>query len=169
MRNGILRQNLKALCLAGGLALLGGCEHTGFACYRYLVDPCYPERYAYMSRQEVRDTMSAQINNGHVLDQTVWNNHFEPGSEKLTTSGMNHLTYLSQRRPCPDAVVYLQTAQDISYDPAAPDRFVEIRNTLDSKRAESIKKFLGALTANRRVDFQVVVHDPAEVGMAAVA
>jgi hypothetical protein len=158
MRKGLL----KVGWLAGGLALACGCEH-----YRNLVDPCWPERYTYAARHNLNEAFATQAYNGHVLDQTVWNYHFEPGKDVLTPGGLEHLAYLARRRPAPDAVVYLQTAQDIPYDQAAPDRFVEQRNTLDQRRAEVIRKYLLAQTANRPVDFQVVVHDPAEPGQAA--
>src|SRR5438034_2209106 len=158
-----MRKELRKLMwLTGGLVWIGGCDH-----YRNLVDPCYPERYEFAARQNLRDTFATQAHNGHVLDQTVWNYHFEQGKDVLTAAGMEHLAYLARRRPCPDPVVYLQTAQDVSYDPAAPDRFVEQRNGLDQRRAEAIRKYLNAQTANRPVDFQIVLHDPAEVGIAA--
>jgi hypothetical protein len=163
MRKGILRHGLAAACLVGGLTLVGGCGH-----YRNLVDPCYPQRYEHMARTTVRETFGAQAHNGHVLEQTVWNYHFEPGTDKLTPGGLEHLAYLGRRRPCPDPVVYLQTAQDLAYDPAATEKFVEARNTLDLQRIEAVKKYVHAQTANRRIDLQVVVHDPGEVGQSAV-
>ena len=97
MENGFLKTSVGALCLTGGLVLLSGCEHTNYFTYRYNVDPCYPERYEFMARQEVRDAFAAQSYNGHVLDQTVWNDHFEPGTETLTPGGMDHLAYLARQ------------------------------------------------------------------------
>jgi hypothetical protein len=158
---GLIRNSTAAWCL-GGLALAVGCDP-----YRDVVDPCWPERYEFAARQEVNSAMAPQIHNGHVLDQTVWNYQFEPGSDKLTPGGMEHLTYLARRRPCPDPVVYVQTAQDIGYDPAAPERFTEARFTLDNKRIQAVQNYLTAQTAGRHVHFEVVVHDPAEVGLAA--
>src|SRR5262245_14901920 len=108
-----------ALCLGGGLAMSTGCN-----AYRDCVDPCWPERYQYEARQPVLHAFAAQAHNGHVLDQTVWNYQFEPGSDKLTPGGMDHLVYLARRRPCPDSKVYLQTAHDIAYNPDAPDQLV---------------------------------------------
>ena len=35
--------------------------------------PCYPMRYNCMSRNEVNAAMAPQVQNGHVLDQTIWN------------------------------------------------------------------------------------------------
>src|SRR5437868_1877918 len=103
---GFIRRSVAAGCVAGSLALAGGCY------YRDLVDPCYPERYQNAAKQEVYAACAPQMNNGHVLDQTVWNYHFETGKDKLTPGGVEHLAYLARRRPCPDPTVYVQTAQD---------------------------------------------------------
>jgi uncharacterized membrane protein YgcG len=97
----------------------------------------------------------------------MWNFYFEPGTDKLTQGGLSQLAYLARRRPQPDTMIYLQAAQDLSYDPAAPDRFAASRYDLDTKRIQAVQKFLNAQTAGRRQDFQVVVHDPAEVGASA--
>src|SRR5262249_10008226 len=149
--------------LSGGLALTTGCD-----CYRSIVDPCYPQRYEYAARQELNMAFAPQVRNGHVLDQTVWNYHFEAGTDKLTPGGMEYLAYLARRRPCPDPTVYLQTAQDITYDPAAPEKFSEKRGLLDTKRIQAIQNYLTAQTASRHLAFEVVVHDPAEVGLNAI-
>src|SRR5947209_13330680 len=159
---GLISTRLAAVCLTGGLTLSGGC-HT----YRDLVDPCYPERYEYAARQEVHAALAPQVNNGHVLDQTVWNYHFELGTDKLTPGGLQHLAYLARRRPCPDPIVYLQTAQDVSYDPTASDKFAETRAGLDNRRIQAIQSYLNAQTTGRRVSFDVLVHDRSEVGIAA--
>jgi hypothetical protein len=119
---GFVTHCLVTLGVTSGLAVVGGCD-----CYRNLVDPCYPERYEYAARQEVIATFTPQVRNGHFLDQTVWNYHFEPGTEKLTRGGMEQLTYLARRRPYPDCMIYLATAHDIDYDPAAPNRYEEQR------------------------------------------
>jgi hypothetical protein len=81
---------------------------------------------------------------------------------------MDHLTYLARRRPCPDPKVYLQTAQDVPYDGALPDKFVEARAELDRRRIQAVEKFLTAITAGRPMTFEVCLHDPADVGMAAI-
>jgi uncharacterized membrane protein YgcG len=161
---GFMAKSVTAVCLAGGLAGAGGCE-----LYRNLVDPCYPERYEFVTRQEVGTALAPQVFNGHVLDQTVWNNHFEPGTDKLTRGGMEHLAYLARRRPAPDGRVYLQTAQDLVYDPAAPEKFAQLRGDLDSRRIQVVQNYLTAQTAGRHLAFDVIVHDPSEVGMSAVA
>jgi len=167
---GFIAKSFMALCGAGALAGIGGCD-----VYRNIVDPCYPERYDYAARQEVIAATAPQIANGHVLDQTVWNYHFEydavnhVGTDKLTPGGLDHLAYLARRRPSPDPVVYLQTAQDVPYDPADPDGLADKRARLDARRIQAIQNFLTAQTAGRHAGFQVVVHDPAEPGFSAVA
>src|SRR3954452_2960134 len=148
--NGFLR---RAAVLLGGAGLATGTA----GCYEYrdLVDPCYPERYEYVSRNELHEVMAPQVQNGHVLDQTVWNYHFEAGSDKLTAGGLDHLAYLARRRPHPDCMVYLQTAQDVVYDPAAPEKLPEVRQELDAKRIAAVQRFLNAQAAGRGVAFQV--------------
>ncbi len=161
---GLIARSVAAVCLAGGgLATLGGCYG-----YHDLVDPCYPQRYEYASRTEVRESFTAQVGNGHVLDQTVWNWQFEPGTAVLTPAGMEHLSYLARRRPAPDPTIYLQVAQDIPYDQANFAEFVEARNKLDTKRVQAVQDYLTAETAGRNLTFNVVRHDPAEAGMSAV-
>jgi hypothetical protein len=153
-----------------GCSGCAGCDGHGFGgcqVYRNLVDPCYPQRYEFMARREVNAAFIPQVQNGHVLDQTIWNWMFEPGTDRLTTGGLAHLAYIARRRPCPDTVVYLQTAQDVVYDPAAPDRMVTGRQDLDVKRSQAIERYLVAQTAGHVVP-QVIVHDPAEVGQAAI-
>src|SRR5437763_7237696 len=95
---------LAASCLAGGLAS-GGCWQ-----YRDCVDPCWPERYSCEARHEVLASFSPQVANGHILDQTLWNWQFEPGTDRLNGAGMLQLDVLSRRRPVPDTRLFLQTA-----------------------------------------------------------
>ena len=45
--------------------------------------------------------MAPQMINGHVLDQGVYDEHFEAGTDKLTPGGQEHLKYLARRRPQP--------------------------------------------------------------------
>lgn len=159
---GFVSDVLTALGVTSGLAVVGGCD-----CYRNLVDPCYPERYEYAARQEVIAAFAPQVHNGHYLDQTVWNYHFEAGTEKLTPGGMEQLTHLARRRPYPDCTIYLATAHDLMYDPAAPSRYAEQRATLDQRRIQAIQNYLAAETSGRNLSFEVVIHDPPETGLGA--
>jgi len=173
--NGFIKKTLTALLVGGGSALsLAG--FTGCNCCRNHVDPCYPERYNYMARDSVLETVINQSHNGHVLDQTVWNHFFETDknmpTDRLNAYGREHLAYLSRRRPNPDPKVYLQTAHDLAYDPKAPpEAYAMARSELDSKRLQAVHKYLTALTAgrNRGFDFIVAIHDPAPVGISATA
>jgi hypothetical protein len=162
--NGFISKTVLTLAGAGALAATQGCYH-----YREIVDPCYPERYEYAARQEVKASFAPQVQNGHVLDQTVWNYQFAPGSEQLTQYGLDHLAYLARRRPTPDPVIYLQTAQDIPYDGSAPGKFADARAALDGKRIKAIQDCLTAQTAGRPVAFQVVVHDPSDPSISAAS
>jgi hypothetical protein len=155
LRPGIL------LVITGPLLLTG--------CYRYidLVDVCYPERYSAMARQEVIAAFAPQVNNGHILDQTMWNYHFETGSDELNPAGLEHLDYIVRRRPQPDPRIFLQTARDLKYNPAAPEEYVNKRQELDAKRVTTIQRYLTAQLAGRPMTFEVLVHDPQPTGFSA--
>jgi len=154
---GFVARTVTAVLLAGGIGMLTGCYG-----YRDLVDPCYPWRYNWQAQQSVCALRGAQINNGHVLDQTLWNWHFEDGKDTLTRGGMEKLDYLARRRPHPDPCLYLATAHDVRYNQdAEADAFSKGREELNSARIQAIQKYLAAHTAGRGVAFQVYVHDPA--------
>jgi hypothetical protein len=162
---GFIAKTVTAVALSGGaLGMVNGCH------YRDLVDPCYPQRYEYAARMEVNQSLAPQVRNGHILEQTVWNYEFEPGTARLTPGGMEKLAYLARRRPTPDTCIYLQVAEppDIVFDPKAPEKYAEARVKLDNDRIVAIQSYLGAETAGRNLAFTVVVHDPAEVGLSAV-
>src|SRR5688572_16113630 len=119
---GLITKALLAGCGIGALAAaVQAVEPTKCA------DPCWPERYSYMARQSVYAVSAPQIRNGHVLDQTVWNYFFEVGTDKLTPGGLDKLNYLIRRRPHADTHVFVQTTgmNDVVYDPAKPELFVE--------------------------------------------
>ena len=42
-----------------------------------------------------------QVQNGRILDQTLWNYNFEPGTDKLNPSGLDKLDQIVRRRPSP--------------------------------------------------------------------
>src|SRR5262245_29573439 len=163
---GLITRALAAVCVAGALAAGG----SGCCTYRDLVDPCWPERYESMARQEVYASFAPQVDNGHVLDQTVWNYHFEADpktgvpTDKLTPAGLTVLDRMVRRRPCPDSRVFVQTAHDVAYDPATPDQFANARTDLDGRRVLAVQKYLQAAAGGRPMAFDVTVHDPGEVG-----
>src|SRR5437588_778116 len=122
---GVITKTLLTVCGASLLAAAGGCYG-----YKDLVEPCYPDRYEFMAREEVKTALGAQVQNGHILDQTMRGYFFEPGTAKLTPGGVNQLIYLVRRRPAPDPVIYLQSATvgtDVVYDAANPQVMAEKR------------------------------------------
>jgi hypothetical protein len=169
--NGLIRKSVVGLCLGTGIANLAGCY-----CYRQAVDPCWMERYDSEARMSVRETLAAQVHNGHVLDQTMWGYHFEADpktgapTDKLNAAGMDHLNYLSRRQPASDPHIFLQTVQDVPGGVnLAPDKFAAARADLDNKRVTSIQKYLASVTNGRArgVAFDVTVTDVAEPGISA--
>jgi hypothetical protein len=156
--NGVIRKSVLVTCLLAGSV---GCYE-----YRDLVDPCYPQRYNYMCRKEVNMAFAPQVQNGHVLDQTVWNYYFEPGTDRLTPLGLDQLSRLARTRPEPDCNMFLQTAQDIVYDAAVPERMAEVRHDLDSKRIAAVQRYLTSYTAGHPVAFSIVVTDPSDPSIA---
>jgi hypothetical protein len=135
--------------------------------YRNHVDPSWPERYNHTARQETLAPFQVQAQNGAYLDQTVWNYHFEPATDKLTAAGIERLDYLVRKRGMPDGKVYLQTARDIGFDTNAPEKFADSRRDLDQRRAATIHKYLAAQTAAAPMNFEIQVHDPADPGFPA--
>jgi len=152
--------------LAGGAALAAGCHADGD--YHH-GDPCWPDRYANESRAAVVANFQPQVENGQVLDQTVWNSHFEFGTDKLNGAGMDKLDQIARRRPHPDPRVFLQTARDMAYDGAKPEEYAAKRQELDTKRVAAVQKYLSATLTGRPTTFDIQVHDPAVPGIEGAA
>jgi hypothetical protein len=165
---GFIKKTLAALTLAGGLSMSTGCYSSVQEKYHGCVDPCWPQRYSAMASDSVTSAFAAQVENGHILDQTVWIDHFDRGTAVLAAAGRMHLDYIARRRPSPDPRIFLQTAYDIAYDPANPGKFAADRAQLDQERVAAIYAYLQAQTAGRPVSFNVQIHDPGPVGMHAV-
>lgn len=153
--------------LAGGAALAAGCHSDGSD--HWHGDPCWPDRYSNESRAAVVANFQPQVENGQVLDQTVWNMHFEFGTDKLNGAGMDKLDQIARRRPHPDPRVFIQTARDIAYDPAKSEEYGAKRQELDTKRTAAVQKYLGATLTGRQTSFDVQVHDPAMPGVEGAA
>ena len=161
--SGYLTKLLSGAFLAGGV-LSAGCHHQSGEVSGH-GDPCWPDRYANESRASVVASFQPQVENGHVLDQTVWNSGFEFGSEKLNGAGMDKLDQITRRRPHPDTKLYLQTARDIVYDAEKPNDYAAKRNELDTKRVLSVQKYLAASLTGRPATFDIQVHDPSPPGI----
>ncbi len=123
-------------------------------------DPCWPERYNAVARQEVLAPFAAQALNGHIMNQTLWNYHFEPGTDRLTAAGVEKLDSLVRVRPHPDTKIYLQTARDIGVNLDALDKLADSRFDLDSRRAALVQKYLAAQP--RPMPYEIYVHDPSD-------
>ena len=129
---------------------------TGCFGYRDVVDPYYPKRYNVDARNSVRTALAPQVSNGNVLDQTVWDFHFESGKPELNAMGKDHLKRLARRRPVAQEVIFLQVAQN-------PDEKVNNKE-LNKARSENIKAYMTKISQDKvHPEFQVVLHDPAEV------
>jgi hypothetical protein len=166
--NGFIKRTMALACL-GGVTALAGCCGGGKSladCY----DNCWPDRYNYQAMMSEMTVWNAQVHNGHVLDQTIWTYQFKTGTAELTADGLQQLAYLVRRHPCPDPVIFLQTAQtpsDVIYDSEHPEKLAADRAKLDDDRREAIQRFLTADTAGRPVAFKVEVVDAATPGYAA--
>jgi hypothetical protein len=166
---GFFRATFASACLGTSALAFVGC-----AKYRDLVDPCYPDRYNAEARKVTNDIFDTQAFNGHVLDQTIWNYHFERDeknnpTDKLNAMGREKIKYLVQRRPVPDGKVFLQTANDIGVvDPI--ENLSAKRQELDAKRQAALQRYLNAQMVGRScaVVWEVAVHDAPEVGQQSI-
>ena len=168
--NRMFQAGLTLVAAAGTFGSVG-CMHSGRPGvqerYAEVVDPCWPERYNAVARQEVLAPFAAQVANGTVVDQTIFNYHFEPGTDKLTPGGYDKLDYLARRRPAPDSRLYLQTTRDVSYDAAKPEVVGTTRADLDAKRIAAVHKYLTASVAPRQIAFEVQVIDTPDLSIRA--
>lgn len=159
MRRRLINQAGWAMALLS-LASVTGCYGT----FHEVVDPCYPERYNCKAREEVNDFRQVQIQNGTMYEQTMFVHHFNPASEVLHPGGVAHLQRLANRRPAPEAVIYLQTAQNnYDLDYKKPEEYASKRKELDEKRKLEIEKFLKMERPD--VTFTVVLSNPAKLGL----
>lgn len=158
---GFIRKATFATCLATGLLSAAGCYES----YDDLVDPCWPQRYTAIAREEVNAPLATQANNGMVLDQTVWNYHFRTGTDELTPGGLALLDRLARRRPAPVSEVFMQTAHDVTYG-GKPAEFAKERADVDGSRVKAVADYLAAVRPD--VSFNVTVHDPNPVGMSGI-
>lgn len=147
------------------MALLSLVSVTGcYGTYHELVDPCYPERYNCKAREEVNDLRNMQTQNGLMYEQTLFVHHFNPASEALHPGGVALLQRLANRRPAPETVVYLQTAQNnYDLDYKKPEEYASKRKELDEKRKLEVEKFLKMERPD--VNFTVVLSNPAKLGI----
>ena len=174
----MIRAAVAAALVAGGTGSIG-CANTGHQAnegaaggggvYRSFVDPCWPERYNMEARAEVLAPFAQQVNNGSVLNQTIWNWYFETGSDKLTPAGQKKLDSIAQTRPSPDTRLYLQATRDVPVTNENMDKVGAERESLTAKRAASIQKYMGTQPAigGNATAYEIFVHDTPTLGMPA--
>jgi hypothetical protein len=173
----IVRAAAAAALVAGGTGSIG-CVHTGQpagegaagggAIYRSFVDPCWPERYNMQARAEVLAPFAQQVNNGQVLNQTIWNWYFEPGTDKLTPAGRIKLDSIAQTRPAPDTRLYLQAARDVAVTNENVDKVGALRDELTVKRAAAVQKYMTTQPAiGNAFAYEIFVHDAPTAGIPA--
>ncbi|MCS7270691.1 MAG: hypothetical protein NZ703_06365 [Gemmataceae bacterium] len=146
-----------------------GCVHTGGSLedrYRNWVDPAWPYRYNYAARQAVVAPFAQQALNGQFLNQTVWNWHFESGTDRLNGAGIEKLNSLARATPQPETRIYLQTARDIPPTAENLEKLAALRDDLNARRAAAIKKYMASQLGGG-VEIEVYVHDAPPPGMPA--
>jgi len=155
-----------AFTITASVGCTGGGSRPGLqARYSNLVDPCWPERYSQQAREAALSPHDIQVANAQVIDQTIWNYHFEVGGANLNANGRQRLDYLARRRPTPDSRVFIQTARDIGFDAAAPEKMVNARTELDAKRSQAVLAYLGAQPNGAATVYEVQAIDAMDPGV----
>jgi hypothetical protein len=156
-----------AAVVMGGL--LGGCasaDRPGLqARFQDLSgNNAWPQRNSYLARESVLYPFEVQVNNATVLNGVINNLDFESGSDRLNGVGRDKLDRHARKMPAPDGKVYLQTSADVPFDPAAPEKAVQVRTDLDQKRAQAVLSYLNTRPNTRGVAFEVTTIDIADPG-----
>ena len=155
-----------AAVIVGGVASMGCTGGPGIQSrYQKIVDPCQQERYKVQARDNVLQPFDAMANNAAVLDMTLWNTNFEPGKETLNASGMKKIDYIARRLPTPTGKVWIQTARDLPYDAANPDKLMTARSILDAKRSQAVLAYLSAQPNGSAMHYEVQAHDAMDPAM----
>ena len=135
--------------------------------YSKIVDPCQQERYSASARDNVLQPFDAMANNANNLDVTLWNHHFEAGKDTLNSSGMVKIDQIARRLPSPSSKVWIQTARDLAYDAANPQKLVNARADLDVKRCQAVLAYLAAQPNGQAMHYEVQAHDAVDPAMPA--
>ncbi len=170
----LVRAATFAALVAGSAASVGCCGGAGLGSgpglqsrYSRLVDPCQQERYKVSARESVIQPFDAMANNANTLDTTLWNTHFEVGSEKLNAAGLKKIDYIARRLPAPEGKVWIQTARDLPYDVAEPQKLINARIDLDARRSQAVLAYLAAQPNGQAVRYEVQAHDAVDPAMPA--
>jgi hypothetical protein len=144
-----------------------GMRHSGASIedlYRNVVDTTWPEHYNYAARQAVIAPFAQQAANGHFLEQTIWNWHFEPGTANLNGAGRAKIEALARTTPRPDPKVFVQYAQDLPLTAENADNFAALASELTAKRIDAVRKYLEAQPGNT-VPYEIVAHNAPTPGI----
>jgi hypothetical protein len=173
----VMRAAAVAALAAGGTGSIGcvttgkvpgECAAGGGAVYRQFVDPCYPERYNAVARSEVLAPFAAQVNNGSVLNQTLWNWYFDAGTDHLNPAGRAKLDSIAQTRPAPDTKLYLQASRDVVVTNENLDKVGAMRDELTVRRAAAIQRYMNTQPMiGNAVAYEIFVHDAPTTGIPA--
>ena len=166
MKKFVRAASIAALVVGGAVSL--GCQGPGVqARYSKIVDPCQQERYKASARDNVIQPFDAMANNANNLDVTLWNHHFDAGKETLNSAGYKKIDYIARRLPEPASKVWIQTARDLAYDAANPQKLVNARTELDAKRCQAVLAYLAAQPNGQMMHYDVQAHDAVDPAMPA--
>ena len=84
----------------------------------------------------------------------------------ILPSGVAYLNRLARRQPPQaDFLVLLETTRDVEYTPDQVEGYAQRCDQLDANRAAAVREYVTKVL--RRPNPQVLIHNPAPVGMAA--
>src|SRR3990170_35153 len=95
---------LSCAALTAALALAVGCK--------LLPDNEWPEPYTSIAKEEVRAPIDIQVANARVVEQTLWDYHFEPNSERLNSTGRQRLRWIAPQAQDTYPVIYVAAIDD---------------------------------------------------------
>lgn len=121
-------------------------------------------RYSEQARQGIRAGFEMQAQAGLELDQTVWNYHFETGTDRLRPGGRALLDRLARRGP--NLSLRLQQARDLPYVLGDHTKLDRLRIDLDARRLKTIDDYLAF--SQPHVMLSIRVSDPNAVGMSGI-
>ena len=143
-----------ASCFGAALLTVMGCEH-----YRGCGDSCWtkPDNSTVYGR--VRERQNAQTDQGHKLEQVVWNSYFakdertNESTSTLNEPGREFLRHVARCQPFPDPQIWLQYPTDVT-DTNKRDQII-------AERRIAIRKFLTTQTPlGGGEKYQIAVLDP---------
>ncbi len=160
--NGFIKRTAAVVVLGSAAALPGCCKDATLGCY----DNCWLERYSYQAKQSEMQTFDAQVNNGHVLDQTVFAYHFDArhGQADQGRPGAPGLPGAAPSSARPEDLFADGPGPALRLGRAGAIQQRSQRTGLQARGGDSA--FLNADTAGRPMAFEVIVHDAPTPGLA---